>query len=94
MEFYVPKEFLLLGRTYKVSQPTKVDSKGSLGDCDSATAMIKVRRNLKKELKEHTYLHEVTHAILDSLGYEKLSMDEKFVDSFSGALYQVLKTAK
>lgn len=94
MEFQVPKEFQLLGRTYKISQPVKVDSEKSLGECKSDMGIIRVRRNLKKELKEHTFLHEVTHAILDSLGYDKLSNDEKFVDSFSGALYQVLKTMK
>ncbi len=94
MEISVPREFILLGRTYKVLQPPRVDKEGNLGDCNSDAALIKVRRNLKKELKEHTFLHEMTHAILDSLGYNKLSNDEKFVDSFSGALYQVLKTAK
>jgi len=90
----IPKSFEIFGRTYKVTQPYKVDNQGSLGECDSTHNIIKVRRNLKKDLKELTYLHEVTHAILDSLEYHKLSKDEVFVERFSKALQQVLKSSK
>ena len=94
MEFTIPKEFDLISRKYKVLQVSKVDDKKSLGLCLSDQAIIKLRKTLKKELKEHTFLHEATHAILESLGYVELSEDEKFVDAFSNALYQVIKTSK
>ena len=91
---HIPRKFSIFGRDYKVTQPYKVDSQGSLGECDSTHNTIKIRRNLKKDLKELTYLHEITHAILDSLEYHKLSSDEVFVERFSKALHQVLKTSE
>lgn len=96
MEVTIPKTFQLLGREYQVKQESRVmcDGESVLGLCESNEAIIRIRKNLKKDLKEHTFLHECTHAILESLGYMRLSNDEKFVDSFSNALYQVLKTSK
>lgn len=96
MEVTIPKTFQLLGREYKVKQENRVtvDGESVCGYCMSTDGIIKIRKNLKKDLKEHTFLHEITHAILDSLGHTELSANEGFVDSFSGALYQVLKTAK
>lgn len=94
MALLIPKTFEIFGRTYKVLHPHKVDKEGSLGECDSHNNIIKLRRNLPKDLKELTYLHEVTHAILDSLEYNKLSKDEVFVERFSKALQQVLNSSK
>jgi hypothetical protein len=42
----------------------------------------------------HTLCHEVTHAVLDTIGREDLSRDEAFVDLLSNAVYQVLTTVK
>ena len=47
-----------------------------------------------KEQKDITYLHEVVHAILDSLEYNELSSDEDFVERFSKALHQVIKSSR
>jgi hypothetical protein len=90
----IPKQFKLFGQTYEVRQPPKVMWQGDsvLGHCNSDDGIIQVRRNLKKELKELTYLHELTHAILYSLEYNKLSNDETFVERFSRALHQALTT--
>lgn len=37
------------------------------------------------------YIHELIHAMLEKLGYNDLNDDEKFVESFSNLLVQVLK---
>lgn len=94
MDLLIPKSFEIFGRTYKVLQPNKVDAEGNIGECDSLHNIIKIRRNLKRDLKELTYIHEITHAILDNLEYIDLSNDEVFVERFSKALHQVLKTSK
>ena len=94
MDIFIPKTFQLFGHTFKVVQPPKVDAQKSLGECNSSTNIIKLRRSLKKESKEQVYLHELVHAILDSLSYDELSDDEVFVDQFSKALHQILKSSK
>jgi hypothetical protein len=45
-------------------------------------------------MAEHTFCHELTHAILDLIKEDKLSKNEKFVDLFGGALHQALSTMK
>ena len=92
----IPRTFELFGTTYKVEQPNKVmvDKESVLGSCNSDTGVIQVRKNLKKDLKELTYLHELTHAILFSLEYNKLGRDEIFIERFSKALHQVIKSSK
>lgn len=48
--------------------------------------------NLSREQLEQTFIHEMIHACLDILEYEKLSSDEKFVDRFANALHQTIVT--
>ena len=94
MDLKIPKEFKIFGRTYIIEQPERVDKDGNLGECNSHTNIIKVKKGLKQDLKELTYLHELTHAILDSLEYTELSKDETFVERFSKALHQALITSE
>jgi hypothetical protein len=44
------------------------------------------------EMQEHTFLHELTHFILNAMGESELRGNEKFVDVFSGLLHQALVT--
>jgi len=90
----IPKQFEIFGLTFKVKQPWKVDSGNHWGECDYSKKTIKVLRSLNREQKEITYLHEMTHAILDVLEYNELSSDEEFIERFSKALHQVLKSSK
>ena len=88
----IPKQFKIFGLTIKVKQPWKVDKDDNWGEASIAKKTIKVKRSLNKEQKEVTYLHELTHIILDSLEYNDLSHDEDFVERFSKALHQALTT--
>lgn len=91
----IPKKFKLFGLTFKVTQPYKITSKDEhWGECSIAKKSIKVKRSLNREQKEITYLHEITHAILDTLEYTDLSHDEQFVERFSKALHQVLTSSE
>lgn len=91
----IPKKFKLVGLTFKIKQLWKLNSKDDhWGSCSVATKTIKLKRNLNKEQKEITYLHEIVHAILDVTEYEELSKDEKFVERFSKALHQVITTSE
>lgn len=94
MEINIPKRLSIFGLSFKVTQPIKVDNKDNWGECSVAKKTIKVKRGLNKEQKEITYLHELTHAILDCLEYNDLSNDEGFVERFSKALHQALRTSE
>ncbi len=45
-----------------------------------------------KSATEQTLYHEVTHAILDTMGKHELSRDEEFVQQFSLLLHQFERT--
>lgn len=94
MEIKIPKTFKIFGLTFKVTQPHKIDNKDNWGECSISKKSIKVKRSLNQEQKEITYLHELTHAILDCLEYNDLSHNEEFVERFSKALHQALKTSE
>lgn len=90
----IPKRFKIFGLTFKVTQPWKVDKEDNWGECSIAKKSIKVKRSLNQEQKEITYLHELTHTILDCLEYNELSSNEDFVERFSKALHQALTTSE
>ena len=94
MDITIPKTFKIFGLTFKVTQPWRIDKDDNWGECSMNKNSVKVKRSLNKEQKEITYLHEVTHAILDSLEYNELSNNEDFVERFSKALHQVIKTSE
>lgn len=88
----IPKQFKLLNYTWTVVMvPGAVMSEGKPchGTCDTDTRMIHLDATMDAELLWHTWLHELTHAILNAIGRGKLFRDEDFVDSFAGGLAQV-----
>jgi hypothetical protein len=94
MELRIPKEFSIFGKTIKVSQPWRVDKQDSRGEWAFLKSSIRIKRNMPIDEKEVVFLHELTHAILDNLEYNDLSNDEEFMERFSRALHQALKSGK
>lgn len=90
----IPKSFSIFGLSFKVKQLVKVDSKDNWGESSISKKQLIVKKGLNQEQKEITYLHEVTHTILNCLEYNDLSNDEDFVERFSKALHQVITTSK
>lgn len=88
----IPKSFTLFGRTIIVKHLKRVDKKGSWGEWDAKNGVIKIKQGLSQDDKEQTFLHELTHAIFDSLNYAALTEDEQLVDNFANLLYQSLKS--
>ena len=61
---------------------------GKLGKCCSYNGYIKIAANIDGSVQTessmlNTYIHEVTHAILDTMGRSDLSQDEALVSTFS-----------
>ncbi len=44
--------------------------------------------------KINTFYHELTHSILDTMGEEELSKNERFVCSFAGFLADAMENAR
>lgn len=91
----IPKSFQLMGYTWTVvvhkAHLADPDAAGHLfGMCDYNQHVIHISGGLTPEARWHTFLHELTHAVLGAIGREKLNKDEGFVDGFSGALAQAL----
>lgn len=90
------KSFTLLGKKFTVHANDKLEEQGCLGRLQFDNGIVMLRpQAFKKRMDqrdEHAFLHEVVHAILISMGENKLSKDERFVDVFSGLLQQFFNT--
>lgn len=94
----IPKQFDLLGHTIKVKI---VDDLYENADCYGRWTRGKhlielqaVSKDVTESFQMQTFWHEVAHAILDNIGEEKQSEDEKYVDLWGQCIHQVLKTKK
>ena len=91
----IPKTFQLGGRTWKVEHLPIIDNDPDLyGDSDGFTCTIRLKDDLDPDAMQHTFYHELCHAICFTLGWEDLNADEGKVDALANVLFQYLKTKK
>lgn len=93
----IPSKFQVGGQEICVEYPERLDDK--LGECCASAGYIKIADTFRGEIqtmssKENTFIHELTHCILDTMGETELSANEKFVSGFAGFLLGVIKTMK
>jgi hypothetical protein len=95
----IPKTFSLMNRDYNVDRATEDEQEdmdevpgGLLGLCDLDGSRIILGKHRTREAYEHTYFHELAHALLEAVGKPKLSGDEALVDALGAALHQYEKT--
>ena len=60
----------------------------SMGRADSKTATITINRDMPKEVKESSLIHEWIHSVLDCTGFGEYSNDEKLVCALQNELYR------
>lgn len=95
----IPKSIFLGGAIINIELVERCNN-NALGTCCIAKSEIKIAEiydidNVQSdESKQNTFVHEITHAILDTMGEFNLSRNEKFVSTFSSFLSEVIKTAK
>ncbi len=94
MEFIIPKKFKIFDSEYTVKQVKLVDEDDSMGEHDYETRVIRIRKGMLENEKEKIFFHEAIHCILEQLGYDKLSSDEKLVHQMASCIHQIIKTAK
>ena len=90
------KEFYIGSIKWTIEENNgKLEELKLLGLCEFTRSAISVYNNgADKQLVEQTIYHEVTHAILESMGEYKLSRNEQFVQTFSLLFHQFITTVK
>lgn len=99
--FRIPSSFMLFGETIKVVfKKDLIDREDIVGAACYRQNRIELQ-DIKQEAynrpesqMEVTFLHELVHFILWSLGEDEFRKDEKLVNLISRALHQVLTTMK
>lgn len=92
VNFKVPKSFELGGLRWRVEELEVIP--GAMGACSNQEAKIVLLKSLAPEVKMQTFLHELVHAVLFSMGKSADQHDEQFTDAFATFYLQFLKTVK
>lgn len=96
----VPKSFQLGGRTWQVRfvseeymlKRCEDEKEPALGICTMWDAEILLMEGLKAETTQAVFYHELAHAILETIGMERISKNEGKVDAIGTMLHQFLQT--
>lgn len=91
----IPDKFQLGAHTILVSK--NVPLKEAWGEWNNETKNLRLRKPSKRNpdtFYYQTFVHELVHAILDTMGREELSRDAGFVDAFSEYLAQAFLTSE
>ena len=89
----IPHRLQLMGHTItvKVIPKSRWRRKSCVGIWMPHKLRIELLDDGEQTVVQHTFCHELTHAMLDMISHE-LSRDEKFVDQLGALLQQALTT--
>ena len=90
--YFIPTNFDLGGITWTVEDLDVIP--GAMGATSNSDAKIVLLKSLPPEVKFQTFLHELNHAIMFSMGKPADAHDEVFVDAHATFFLQFLKTAR
>jgi hypothetical protein len=94
----IPKKFQLGGRTITVQFTEKIaGDEDCIGKAQHRKDKILLQNHTNSitrppEAIEETFLHELTHWVLEMMAEFELNRNEKFVSLFASHLHQALKT--
>lgn len=93
--FLIPKRFYIGGQEINVEHVD--DGNDNLGEANMWNGYIKLSNRYKGSIqsetsKKNTFCHELVHIILDTMGENDLSSNEKFVSCFGSFLCNALTT--
>lgn len=84
----------IMGIPFKIVEKPVV-CKGEVGltrgVIDFTNDTIEIDSELSIERKDQTVIHEILHAILDMIGEQELSQNERLVQNLSAAIYCLIK---
>ena len=93
----IPKEIEVAGIVYNIKKVEPEDPNLNHGNLvasqNKMNNLICLSNTLNDQQMGQSFTHEVVHAICDALdvSWEEIKVDERFVESFSQLLYQVIK---
>lgn len=94
----IPKKFQVGGAEMEVRNIDRCED-NNCGLCFLAAGYIEIADLINRDdrqsegSKRNTFYHELTHAILDTMGENDLSKNEKFVNTFAGFLNEAMGKA-
>lgn len=94
----IPRCLNVGGQTISVNIKDRLES-DKLGECCVAEARIDIAKTFNGREQAfttqlNTFYHELVHCILDTMGENDLSGNEKFVSCFSSFLCEAMTTQK
>lgn len=92
----IPQQIQVGGQTVDIMRVEQIEG-GSLGECLVSAGFIKIARTAKgyaqsDDSQFNTFIHECVHCILDNMGENELSENEKFVNAFSGFATEIIRS--
>ncbi len=93
----IPKKFHVGGQDMEV-QHVELCEESCAGDCWLAQGVIQIANKVSRGVEQsdssklNTFYHELTHAILRTMGEYELNSNEKFVCTFSGFLTEAIRS--
>lgn len=99
-ELTLPRKIKIGSNWYSVDVAETMKERVFMGEVNYATRTITLARRayhgtpLKLSALHETFWHELTHAILESMGRHDLDNDENFVETFSTRLAKAIESAR
>lgn len=96
--FNIPATLHIGGQQIEVKEVDRCNN-NVLGRCNLAAGVIEIARDFNSDgdisvsdsSKQNTFVHEVLHAILDTMGETELNNNEKFVCGCAGYLTEAIQ---
>lgn len=93
----IPSQIKIAGQNFDIKFKNRLEE-DKLGTCCVAESSIEIAETFmgrKQSLASqvNTFYHEMIHAILDNMGENSLSGNERFVSCFSGFLTEAMGNA-
>ena len=97
MDFNIPKAFTLGGVKHVVEIQQEVGYKQDFGQYDPVRKVIQIAqicgsRDVPQSFQQQTFLHELVHAILNTMRKDDLYDDESFVNTFASFPNEAINT--
>lgn len=96
----LPKKIKIGENWYSVDVAESMRERSMMGEVHYGKRSITLARKsyhgipLKLSALHETFWHELTHAILESMGRTQLNNDENFVEEFSSRLAKAIQSAR